>query len=367
MATETFGTFKQRTARGFRVEREPSAPWVRAAIPFIALLVAFAILSVLLLLTGVNPLQAFYQLLIAPLTDASSAFEVLVKASPILLTGLAVLVAFTGGYFNIGAEGQFLAGAVVTAGLGVALKEGAPLLVIPLILVAGFAAGLLWALLPALLRVYLAVDEVVTTLLLNSVMGLALSGLLTGPWRDVGGWPRTPTISEAIRLPRLLPPSRLRAGILIGIALVLIVWFVLRRTPFGLRLRMVGMNAQAARFVGFNVRRTVLVAALVSGGIAGLAGATEILGLQGRLIAESSPGYGYTGVVVAMLGGLSAPGVLFAALLIALIQSGSLGLSQALGVPQYLGDVAQAVILLSVMACFLLTNYRVRRRSIANG
>ncbi len=347
---------------GFRIERAPSPLWMRPAIPLVALLISFVILSVLVLLAKANPLDAFYYLLIEPLTTTTGALEVLVKATPILFTGLAVLLAFSGGYFNIGAEGQLLAGAIAAAGLGIALKDWSPVLAIPLILAAGFVAGALWAMLPALLRVYLAVDEVVTTLLLNSVMALGLTGLLTGPWRDPGGWPRTPMIVEAIRLPRLAPPSRLRAGIVLGLLILLILWFVLRRTSFGLKLRAVGLNAQAARFVGFNVTRTVLIAALVSGGIAGLAGTTEILGIQGRLIAESSPGYGYTGVVVAMLGGLSAPGVLLAALLIALIESGSLSLSQSLGVPQYLGDVAQAVILLSVMACFLLTNYRLRRR-----
>jgi simple sugar transport system permease protein len=333
---------------------------VQAAIPFFAIVIAFVIISILLLLVGINPIDTFYYLLIEPLSTRSNFLEVLVKTAPLLFTGAAVLLAFSGGYFNIGAEGQLLAGAIAAAGLGVSLQGWSPWAAIPTIVVAGFIAGALWAAVPALLRVYWLVDEVVTTLLLNSVMALGLSGLLTGPWRDPAGWPRTPLIAESIRLPRLLPPSRLRAGIIIGVVIVVILWFVLQRTAFGLRLRMVGLNSQTARFVGFNVSRTMLITALVSGGIAGLAGVTEILGIQGRLIADSSPGYGYTGIVVAMLGGLTAPGVFFGALLIALIESGSLSLAQSLGVPQYLGDVAQAVILIVVMACFLLTNYRLR-------
>ncbi|MBX3080606.1 MAG: ABC transporter permease [Anaerolineae bacterium] len=363
MADTTLGTASPaRRSGGWRIERLPSPVWVQVLIPFLAIGLAFLITSILVLMAQANPLDAFYYLLIEPISTRNGALDVLVKATPILFTGLAVLVAFSGGYFNIGAEGQLLAGAIAAAGLGVTLQESSPWLAIPIILLAGFIAGALWALLPALLRVYLRVDEVVTTLLLNSVMALGLSGLLTGPWRDPSGWPRTPMIAEAIRLPRLAPPSRLRAGILLGIAILLILWFVLRRTAFGVKLRAVGLEPRAARFMGINVPRTVLIAALVSGGIAGLAGTTEILGIQGRLIAESSPGYGYTGVVVAMLAGLSAPGVLIAACFIALVETGSLSLSQALNVPQYLGDVVQAVTLITMLACLLLTNYRLRRQ-----
>jgi simple sugar transport system permease protein len=348
--------------RTLRIERVPSPLWVQALIPFFAIVLAFVVMSVLLLLARVNPLESFYYQLVEPLTTRNGAMDVLVKATPILFTGLAVLVAFSGGYFNIGAEGQLLAGAIAAAGLGITLKDYPAALVIPIILLVGFIAGAIWALLPALLRVYLRVDEVVTTLLMNSIMGLGLTGLLTGPWRDPGGWPRTPMIPEAVRLPRIAPPSRLRAGILIAVGLAVVLWWVLRRTGFGVRLRAVGLGPQAARFMGINVTRTLLAAALISGGIAGLAGTTEILGIQGRLIAESSPGYGYTGVVVAMLGGLSAPGAVVAAVFLALIDTGSLALSQALGVPQYLGDVAQAVILLTMLACLLLMRYRLRWR-----
>jgi general nucleoside transport system permease protein len=351
-----------RNIGGFRVERLPAPLWIRIAIPFIAILLAFLLTSILVLLAHANPVDAFYYLLIEPLTSRNSALEVLVKATPLILTGLAVLVAFVGGYFNIGAEGQFYAGAVAAAWLGVALKDTQPVVAIPLILLAGFAAGALWALGPALLKVYFAVDEVVTTLLLNSVMVLGISGLLTGPWMDPAGWARTPLITDALRLPRIAPPGRLRAGILIGVVLMVLIGFVVNRTAFGLKLRAIGLGPRAARFMGINVRRTILVAALVSGGIAGLAGVSEILGIQGRLSSQTLElGYGYSGIVIAMLGGLNALGVGAAAVFIALIENGSLSVSQALGVPQYLGDVVQATILLTMLASLLLTNYRIRR------
>jgi general nucleoside transport system permease protein len=352
-----------RRVSGLRVERLPAPLWVRVTIPFIAILIAFLLTSVLVIMAHASPVEAFYYLLVEPLTTRNGAPEVLVKATPLLLTGLAVLFAFAGGYYNIGAEGQFYAGAVAAAWLGVAFKDTPQGIAIPLILLAGFAAGALWALGPALLKIYFAVDEVVTTLLLNSVMVLGVSGLLTGPWKEEpGGWARTPLITEALRLPRIAPPSRLRLGIVIGVVLMLVIAFIMSRTAFGLKLRAIGLGPKAARFMGISVSRTLLIAALVSGGIAGLAGVSEILGIQGRLSSQTLElGYGYSGIVVAMLGGLNAFGVGAAAAFIALIENGSLSISQALGVPQYLGDVVQATILLTMLASLLMTNYRIRR------
>ena len=349
--------------RYLRLERSAAPVWVRLLIPLIAILISFLLTSILVLMANANPIDAFYYLLIDPLTTSTSALEVLVKATPLILTGLAVMIAFVGGFFNIGAEGQFYAGAVAAAWLGVALKDAPPLLAIPLILIAGFAAGALWALGPALLKIYLAVDEVVTTLLLNAVMVLGVSGLLTGPWKDPAGWARTPLITDSLRLPRIAPPSRLRAGFIVAVVILFALWFVLARTGFGLKLRAIGLGPKAARFMGLEVRRTLLTAALISGGIAGLAGVSEILGIQGRLNSQALElGYGYSGIVIAMLGGLNPIGVGIGATFIALIESGSLGLSQALGLPQYLGDIVQATILLTLLSSLLLANYRLRFR-----
>jgi simple sugar transport system permease protein len=169
-------------------------------------------------------------------------------------------------------------------------------------------------------------------------------------------------IVDALRLPRIAVPTRLRAGIIIGVVLMLVLWFVLNRTAFGLKLRAIGQGPKAAAFMGIHVRRTTLIAALISGGIAGLSGTAEILGIQGRLQSQTLDlGFGYSGIVVAMLGGLHALGVGAAAAFIALIDNGSLSLSSELGVPQYLGDVVRATILLTMLASLLLTNYRVRR------
>lgn len=343
-----------------RLDRIRSRIWIRIVIPLMLLLITFAVTSLLVILAGADPLEGFYYFLMAPLSNRVSILEVLVKSTPLLLTGVSVAFAFAAGYWNIGAEGQLYAGAIAAAWLGV-LLEGVPaLLAVPAMLLGGFAAGMLWALPPALLKVKLAVDEVVTTLLLNSVMLFLVSFLLNGPWRDPqSGWPQSPEIAPSAVLPRLIPRSRLHFGFLVALILIGVMWFVLRRTGFGLRMRAAGLGREAARFNGVRVEWTILVAALVSGGVAGIAGVSEVAGLHFHLIEAISPGYGYTGIVVATLGALNPIGVGLAGLFIGLIETGSQTVSRALGVPAYLGDVVQATLLLVTLAALVIQNIRV--------
>lgn len=341
---------------------ESPPPWLRAAIPVLALIGTFIITSGLILWGKANPFEAYYYFLIAPLSNRVSLLEVLVKATPLILTGVAVTFAFAAGYYNIGAEGQLYAGAIAAAWLGVALGDLPALLLIPLMLAAGFLFGLVWALVPALLKVKLAVDEVVTTLLLNSVMLYIVSALLNGPWRDPeSGWPQSPEISHSAMLPKLVARSRLHLGFVVALIAVGVLWFILSRTGFGLKMRAVGLGKPAARFAGVNVERTILISALVSGGIAGIAGMVEVTGIQFHLIDALSPGYGTTGVIIATLGALNPFGVGLAALFFGLVDTGAQTVSRALGVPVYLGEVTQATMLLVTLGMLLLQNYRIRR------
>ncbi len=344
-----------------KIEKAPSPIWMRVLIPIAAVLVTFALTSVLVIISGANPLEAFRYFLIEPLASRTSALEVLVKSTPLLFTGAAVAFAFSAGYWNIGAEGQLYAGAMAVAGLGLVVGGLPPVLAILILIVGGFTAGMAWALVPALLKVHLSVDEVVTTLLLNSVVLYLVSFLLNGPWRSpLSGWPQSPEIAASAVLPKLVPRSRLHLGFLLGVLMIFILWFVLTRTALGLRMRASGLGQDAARFAGVKVERTMLTAALVSGGIAGLAGVSEVAGIHFHLIEAISPGYGYTGIIVATLGGLNAFGVGLAALFIGLLSTGAQTVSRALGVPIYLGDVVQATLLLVTLAMFLLMNYRIR-------
>ncbi|HMR66345.1 MAG TPA: ABC transporter permease, partial [Anaerolineae bacterium] len=225
----------------------------------------------------------------------------------------------------------------------------------------GFAAGMLWALVPALMKVKFAIDEVVTTLLLNSVALFAVSALLNGPWRNpISQWPQSPDIGPAAIFPKLIPRSRLHLGFILAVVVIIILWFVLTKTALGLRMRAVGLSPAAARFAGIHVERTTLIAALVSGGIAGLAGVSEIAGIHYHLIDAISPGYGYTGIIIATLGTLNAWGVALAALFIGLIDTGAQTVSRALGVPSYLGEVIQAALLLVTLGMLLLQSYRLK-------
>jgi len=346
-----------------QLERRAAPLWLRPLLPLLAILCTFAITAGLVLLVKANPLAAYYYFLVDPLSSRVSAIEVLVKSTPLLLTGAAVTFAFVGGYWNIGAEGQMLMGATAATAIGLQM-HGVPVwLAIPLMIVGGFAAGMAWALAPALMKIKLAIDEVVTTLLLNSVALLVVSALLNGPWRDpISQWPQSPEIAATAIFPKLIPRSRLHLGFILAMLVIVLLWFLLTRTAFGLRMRAVGLGSQAAAFAGIAVERSLLASALISGGIAGLAGVTEVAGIHYHLIDAISGGHGYTGIIVATLGTLNAWGVAAAALFIGLIDTGAQTVSRALGVPVYLGDVIQATLLLTTLSFLLLQRYRIRLR-----
>ncbi len=346
----------------FKIERVPAPVWMRPLFIVLAVIITFLLVSTLVLAAGASPASAFYELLINPLTRTGARADILMMATPILLTGIAVAVAFIAGYYNIGAEGQLYAGAIFAAWVGVHSEGFESYVAIPLMLAAGFIAGMLWALIPALLKAYLSVDEVVTTLLLNSVMLFFVSALLNGPWRDpVSNWPQSPTIATSAQFPVLIPRSRVHFGAIVAVIAALSVWWTLSRTRFGLELRAIGKNKDAAKFLGIPVRRRLIAAALISGGIAGLAGVSEVGGIHYYLIGTLSPGFGYTGIIVATLGALSIPGVFISALFLSLINRGAISASRELSVPVYLSDVIQSVLLLVTLAALLLSQYRIRR------
>jgi len=346
----------------FRIERAPSPVWMRPLLPLLAVLITFVITSVFILLAKANPLTAYYYYLTSPFTNRVSMIEILVKATPLILTGASVTIAFASGYWNIGAEGQLYAGALAAAWIGTEVGGWHPVLAILAMLLGGFLAGMIWASIPALLKVKLAVDEVVTTLLLNSVIVFIISALLNGPWRDpVSGWPQSPTIADSAVFPKLIPRSRLHLGFVVAVVMVLLIWFILSKTPLGLRMRASGLGQEAARFMGVNIQRTMLIAALLSGGIAGLAGVGEVAGIHFHLIDALSNGLGYTGIIAATLGGLNPFGAGLAAIFLGLLDTGAQSVSRSLGVPIFLGNVVQSTLLLVTLGVFMLQNYRIRR------
>jgi simple sugar transport system permease protein len=322
----------------------------------------------LLVLWAGAPVGRTYALLVQGAFGSTFALtETLTRAVPLILTGLAAAVAFRAHLYNIGAEGQLYAGALAAVAVG-GLHGGtglewSPWVLFPLMMLAAALAGALWLLGPALAKVKLGVDEVVTTLLLNFVMLLLVSALLDGPMKDPAamGWPQSVALLGDLELAKLVPQTRLHTGLLWALALAVLVWGLMARTVAGFRIRTVGANARAAAFVGVPVTRTVVLVALLSGGLAGLAGAIEVAGRTSYVTLDMSPGYGYSGIVIAMLAGLNPLGVVAAAVFVAGVLVGADSMSRAVGVPTYLADVIVAISLLAVLVATLFAQYRVRR------
>jgi len=312
--------------------------------------------------TGAPLLRAAWLLLDGAVGSRFALTETLTRATPLMLTGLAASVAFRARLWNIGAEGQLYAGALAAVVVGSGLVEAPAPLLVGLIVLAGAAAGAATMLAPVLLKARFAVDEVVTTLLLNFVVLLFVQMMLEGPLKDpMGmGWPQSEPILEQAILPRLLPPTRLHAGIVIALLAAGLIALLQRYTVLGFEMRAVGGNAAASRFAGIPVGWTLVRTGLISGALAGLAGMSEVAGLKGYLTSDLSPGFGYAGIVVAMLAGLDPIAVVPAAIFVAGVFVGADTMSRGLGVSSYFADVVVSLALLCVLAGSLLLRFRLR-------
>lgn len=342
-------------------KRAPLPGWARILIPVAAVVVTLILSAIPILVAGGRLLESYYALFFGALGTRFNLLETLIKMSPLLLTGLAVAFAFRAKFWNIGAEGQLMAGALMATTLGLSLKGVPPFLVLPMIMVSGFLAGGLWAAIPALLKTKLKVDDVVSTLLLNYVMIHIMGALLFGPLQQPGSsWPRSSEIIEAAKYPILVPRSRFHLGVLIAVAAVFVIWFINKKTVFGYQAKAVGVNVRVAHFGGINTTSVILWTALISGGLAGLAGVGELCALQYRLIMDISPGYGYSGIVIAMLGNLHPVGVLFSSLFFSVIIVGAQTMSRMTGVPSYIAEVIQGMALMVMLVFLLFTEYKLK-------
>jgi simple sugar transport system permease protein len=347
--------------------RAQTSPLAMVGASVLAVAFTLMISSGLVLWAGAPVGQTFGLLLQGAFGSLFAWSETLTRAVPLMLTGLAATVAFKARLFNIGAEGQLYAGALAAVAVG-GLHGGTGLdwpvwVLFPLMVLAAALAGALLLLGPALMKLRLGVDEVVTTLLLNFIALLLVSALLDGVMKDPTalGWPQSVVLQPDLELGRLVERTRLHTGLLWAVSLAVMLWVLLKYTVLGFDIRAVGANARAAAFAGVPVTRTVVLVALLSGALAGLAGAIEVAGRAGYVTLDMSPGYGYSGIVIAMLAGLHPLGVMAAAVFIAGVLVGADSMSRAIGVPTYLADVIVAVSLLSVLVASLLAQYRLRR------
>lgn len=315
----------------------------------LALVAAFCVGGVLIAVTGGNPLTAYLALLEGAFGSGDSLSEVAVKACPLILAGLAVTVAFRTGVWNIGAEGQLVSGALAAAWVGPHLDGWPRPVALLLVVLAAATFGAVWGGIAALLKVRRDVSEIISTIMLNFVALQVVSFLVQGPLMEATGrYPQTDAIASAAMMPRLLPPHRLHAGLLIALALAAVVHLVLFRARAGFELRASGFNADAARLAGIRVDARILFAMLLSGALAGLAGGVEVSAITRRLYERFSPGWGFTSIAVALLGGLTPGGVVVSAFFFGALDAGSNAMQRVAGISSVLVTVLQATVILFI-------------------
>lgn len=333
------------------------------ASPLIAIALTLITMTILFALLGKNPVLALKVYFIDPLTDLYSLQEIAVKATPLVMIAVGLSLCYLANVWNIGAEGQFLIGAVTGSWLAVVTHgTNAGPWVMPAMLVLGALGGALYALIPALCRVKFGASEILTSLMLVYVADLLLDYLVRGPWRDPAGYnfPTTADFDPVATVPTLIEGSRLHLGAIIALVVVAVAAVLLGRTIKGFEIRVVGAAPKAARFAGFNSDRLVIFTFLVSGALAGLAGIIEVAGPVGNLRPNISPGYGFTAIIVAFLGRLNPIGILVAGLFLALTFIGGEQAQIAMKIPLDLTKVFQGILLFYVLACDSLIVYRIR-------
>lgn len=331
--------------------------------PVIAIIATVMIASLLAMIAGANPFSVLGLILKGAFGSQFALLETLNRATPLIFTGLAIAVAFKAKFWNIGAEAQLYAGALITVVLGTGALPWSGFALIPTLAIGAVLAGAVVLLVPAILKTRFGVDEVVTTLLFNFIFLLFISMLLEGPLKDpMGmGWPKSARLIAEGRLPRIFDGLRLHWGFALAILCALAVWLIQTRSTLGYEMRAVGLNREAAAFAGIPVNTVLVKTALLSGGLAALAGFSEVAGLKGSLTLDLSPGFGYTGIIVAMLALLNPLGVIVSALFVAGIFVGADSMSRAAGVPTYLADMMLATALLLMVLAIMLTRFRVVR------
>ena len=343
-----------------RVERSTA---IAIASPLIAIALTLVTAAILFAIMGKNPIAALDVYFIEPLTDPYSLEEIAVKATPLVMIAVGLSLCYIANVWNIGAEGQFIVGAVCGSWLAVRTNgtDVGPWL-LPVMLVLGAIGGALYALIPAICRVYFGASEILTSLMLVYIADLGMDYLVRGPWRDPQGlnFPTTAAFDPAASVPTLIEGSRLHAGAIIALVVVMLATVLLGRMIMGFEIRLVGAAPRAARFSGFNADRLVIFTFMISGALAGLAGIIEVAGPVGHLDPGVSSGLGFTAIIVAFLGRLNPIGILIAGLFLALTFIGGESAQISMKVSNDLTRVFQGILLFYVLACDSLVVYRIR-------
>ncbi len=340
---------------------EPSGFW-RIASPLLALVITVVLGVILFWALGKDPVKGLAVFFWEPIRSGYALGELMVKATPLLLIALGLALCFRSNVWNIGAEGQYVMGAVFAAGMALTADSNSSAWMVVAVLLAGMLGGLLWAGLTAWLRVRFHANEILVSLMLVYVAIMVLGYLVYGPWKDPLGYnfPQTQTFLSVTHIPRLFKGSRVNMGLLLALLGVLLMWVFLFRTRAGWAQQIGGMAPAAARYAGFSSDRAIWLALLVSGGLAGLAGALEVAGPIGQLTPYVPVGYGFAAIIVAFVGRLHPVGMVFSALLMSMFYIGGELAQSRLGLPKSLTGVFQGLLLFSLLACDVLMNYRLR-------
>lgn len=335
------------------------SPWVTVAVPVISVVLALLAGAVFLSLSGGSPWEIYQVMFSGAFGSTFGLAQTVVNAVPLLLTGLAVSIAFRMLLWNIGAEGQFYMGAFAASWVALFHPHSSPWLVVPGMILAGFIGGALWGLMAALPKALWGVNETLTTLMLNYVAILWVNYLVYGPWRDPAGFnfPLSAPFNPAFTLPEI-GSSRIHVGIFIALGAAVLVYIILKHTAWGYEIRVIGESRSSARYAGIDVFRNILLVLMVSGGLSGIAGYLEVAGITHRLQASISPGYGYTAIIIAWLSKLNPWAMIAVSLLFGGFIVGGYNM-QTSGLPAATVSMLQGAILFFVLAGEILTRYRI--------
>lgn len=343
------------------IRPQPSAFWSYAS-PLLALLITVLIGVALFVALGKDPAKGLQVFFWEPIKSPYAIGELLVKATPLLIIALGLAVCFRSNVWNIGAEGQFVMGAVAAGGIALLAEKTTGPWIVPAVLLAGILGGMAWAGITALLRDRFNANEILVSLMLVYVADMVLNFLVFGPWKDPNGYnfPQTKTFEAVTQIPRLMQGSRVNIGIVLALLGVAGLWLFLFRTYAGFRHEVSGLAPAAARYAGFSSRRALWLALLTSGGAAGLAGALEVAGPIGQLTPYVPAGYGFAAIIVAFVGRLHPVGVVFSAILMSMFYIGGELAQSRLGLPKSITGVFQGLLLFSLLACDTLIAYRLK-------
>ena len=342
----------------------------KATLPIAAVLLAFIAGAIMLLALGVNPIEAYSAMFTGVFGSVSGITQSLVKATPLLLVGLGICIAFRASVINIGAEGQIILGAVAATWFSLTFRTWPGWLLIPATITAGFIAGGAWGFIPGILKARFGVNEILSTVMMNAIALQFMNLMIRGPLIDPAGVTAGTYLAQSERLPeqvwlaRLVPQTLLHSGLIIAIVLAFVVYIFLWRTTIGYRIRAVGLNPDATRYAGISVPFYQALSLTLAGGFAGLAGVVEVIGVQHRLLEGITSGYGFSGIVAALFGGLHPIGLIPASFLFGGLLVGADKMQRAVQVPASLIDAILGLVVLFVVGSAYLSRRWAARRMI---